>query len=77
MVGDYIQLRDTINSNVYESLSKKGWPKRVDSISKCNNMDELPLHGPECAECPGYINGECYGYGEGYAVERIDTDWDK
>jgi len=43
MVGDYIQLRDTINSNVYESLSKKGWPKRVDSISKCNNSELIML----------------------------------
>ena len=75
-VGDYIQLKKDFDPDIVVNLMKRKWPRRVTKIERCGSMDNLENQGEECRECPGYINSECYGYGVGYAVEKVDTDWD-
>ncbi len=46
------------------------FPMKVKTIERCasNACDHV--------ECPGWLNGECYGYNEGYILTKIQTDWD-
>jgi len=73
-VGDCIQPKNIPNCPFEAIQGRAKWPLLVRKISICDSRyDSLACRG-----CPGEINNEqCYGYTEGFCVERVRGDWDE
>ena len=75
-VGDMVNIKKSFPGGSVKTMLEKEntWPMRVTSVEDCDECDDREA---ECASCPGYVNGECYGYSQGYSLEVINFDWDE
>ena len=81
-IGDTVDLKDSLDmgrrgtrgKQHFKNLIKENGfevPFEVTSIKDCGSVN---CHREEC---PGYVNGECFGYTEGYILEPVRQEWDR
>jgi len=80
-IGDTVDISKTVDGHLDHNGKRIGWrgilndqgknvPFVVTDIKQCDAKQ-----GCNHKICPGYVNGECFGYTEGYVIDKIN-DWD-